>query len=90
VARRQIKMLTLDRKGDPGKEVVESVSQERRPEFGRYLLLVDKQTKGFFSTPDAAHAAGLKIKKGFPILQVAIYDNVQNTRTLVKLPTGSA
>ena len=45
MARRQIKMLTQDRKGDPGKEVVESVSQERRPELGRYLLQVDKQKR---------------------------------------------
>jgi hypothetical protein len=90
VARRQVKMLTQDRKRDPGKEVVESVSQECRPELGRYLLQVDKQTKGFFPTPEAAHSAGLKIKKSFPILQVAIYDDIQNTRTLVKLPAGSA
>jgi hypothetical protein len=72
------------------KEVVESVSQECRPELGRYLLQADKQTKGLFPTPAAAHSAGLKIKKSFPVLQVAIYDNIQNTRTLVKLPAGSA
>ena len=53
MARRQIKMLTQDRKGNPGKEVVESVSQEGRPELGRYLLQVDKQTKGVFPTPQA-------------------------------------
>jgi len=90
MARRQIKTLTRERKGDPEKEVVESVCQECRPELGRYLLQVDKQTKGFFPTPEAAHSEGLKIKKSFPILQVAIYDNVQNTRTLVKLPAESA
>jgi hypothetical protein len=50
-------------KGGSEKEVVESVSQECRPELGRYLLQVDKQTKGFFPTPEAAHSEGLKIKK---------------------------
>jgi hypothetical protein len=56
------------------------------PETGRYLLQVDKQTKGFFSTPEAAQSAGSKIKQSFPVLQVAIYDSVNNSRTLVKLP----
>jgi hypothetical protein len=58
-------------------------------ETGRYLLQVDKQTKGFFPTPEAAHSAGLKIKKSFPLLQVAIYDSVTNSRTLVTLPIAS-
>ena len=58
-------------------------------EAGRYLLQVDNQTKGFFPTPEAAHMAGLKIKKSFPLLQVAIYDSVTNSRTLVTLPIAS-
>jgi hypothetical protein len=83
-------MLTNDRRGISGQEVVESVSQRRQSELGPYLLQVDKQTKGFFTTSEAAHSAGLKIKKGFPVLQVEIYDNVKNTRTLIRLLAGSA
>jgi hypothetical protein len=60
------------------------------PSLGVISSRLTSQTKGFFPTPEAAHSAGLKIKKSFPILQVAIYDNVQNTWTLVKLPAGSA
>ena len=37
--------------------------QDCRPELERYLLQVDKQTKGYFPTPEAVHSAGLKIKK---------------------------
>jgi hypothetical protein len=43
----------------------------------------------FFPTPEAAPSAGLKIKKSFPHLQVAIYDSVTNSRTLVTLPIAS-
>jgi hypothetical protein len=50
---------------------------------------LDNQTKGFFPTPEAAHSAALKIKKSFPHLQVAIYDSVTNSRTLVTLPIAS-
>jgi hypothetical protein len=49
MARRQIKMLARDRKGGPGEEVVDSVSQECRPELGRYLLQVDKPDEGVLS-----------------------------------------
>jgi hypothetical protein len=71
------------------KEPDEAVSTGTVFETGRYLLQVDKQTKGFFPTPEAAHSAGLKIKKSFPLLQVAIYDSVTNSRTLVTLPIAS-
>jgi hypothetical protein len=53
------------------------------------LLQVDNQTKGFFPTPEAAHSAGLKIKKSFPRLQVAIYDSVTNSRILVTVPIAT-
>jgi hypothetical protein len=71
------------------KEPDEAVSTSTVVETGRYMLQLDKQTKGFFPTPEAAHSAGLKIKESFPILQVAIYDSVTNSRTLVALPIAS-
>jgi hypothetical protein len=51
--------------------------QRKRPERGRYLLQVDRQTKESYAKPEAAEAAGLAIKTGHPILQVAVYDAVE-------------
>jgi hypothetical protein len=64
----------------------EVVSQRVKPERGRYLLQVDRQTKGSFQDMEAAQSAGAEIKKGFPILHVAIYDRVSSSHTLVQLP----
>lgn len=59
------------------------LSQNKRPELGRYLLQVDRQTKGSYQTIDAAQAAGQVIKKTYPILQVAVYDSVEGQNTLL-------
>ena len=67
-------------------ETPEVVSQRVKPERGRYLLHVDRQTKGSFQDMEAAQTAGLQIKTGFPILQVAIYDRISSSHTLVQLP----
>ncbi len=67
-------------------ETPEIVSQRVKPERGRYLLQVDRQTKDSFQDVEAAQSAGLRIKTGFPILQVAIYDRVNSSHTLVQLP----
>jgi hypothetical protein len=63
-------------------------SQRQRPESGRYLLQIDRQTKSSFPTFDDAHSAGLRIKKGNPVVQVAIYDRVDHLHTLVTTPTS--
>ena len=57
-------------------KTVEVVSQHQKLDVARYLLQVDRQTKGSFQTSEAAQSAALEIKKAFPILQVSIYDNV--------------
>ena len=49
---RQIKMPGKDHSDQEGEEVF---SQRKRPDSGRYLLQVDKQTKGSYKTPEAAH-----------------------------------
>jgi hypothetical protein len=82
VAERQIRMPT--RKSTVKEEAVEVVSQRQRPDVGRYLLQVDRQTKGSYQTAEAAQSAALEIKKAFPVLQVSIYDNVTNSHTVVK------
>jgi hypothetical protein len=85
VAQRQIKMPVKD-KAVPRKESSEEApSQRKQTEEGRYLLQVDRQTKGSFSTFEAAQSAAVQIKTGFPILQVSIYDSVSKSRTPVDL-----
>ena len=83
MAPRQIKMPGKD---NSDKEAEEVFSQRKRPESGRYLLQVDKQTKDSYKTSEAAQSAALEIKKAYPIVQVPIYDSVDNSIRLVELP----
>jgi hypothetical protein len=62
------------------------VSQRKRHDEGRFRLQVDRQTKASHATFEAAEAAGLAIKKGHPILQVAVYDSVDSVNKLIELP----
>jgi hypothetical protein len=63
MAPRQMKMPT---KADFDNEAEEVFSQRKRPESGRYLLQVDRQTKGSYKTSEAAQAAGREIKAAYP------------------------
>jgi hypothetical protein len=67
-------------------EPEEHFSQRKRPEFGRYLLQVDRQTKSSHPSADAAELAGLAIKKSYPVLHVTVYDSVDCTSTVLALP----
>jgi len=87
MATRQIKM---PRKDGSENEIDEAPSQRKRPESGRYLLQVDRQTKGSYLTAEAAQSAALVIKKGYPVVQVSVYDRVDSTNTLVELPVASS
>jgi hypothetical protein len=87
MAPRQIKMPVKD---DSEKEVEEAPSQRKRPETGRYLLQVDRQTKGSYTTAEAAKSAALAIKKGYPIIQVSVYDSVEYTHTIVEAPAAAS
>jgi hypothetical protein len=61
-------------------------SQKRAVEAGRFLLQVDRQTKGYFQSAAEAEAAGMKIKKGFANVHVSIYDREQSSNTVLELP----
>jgi hypothetical protein len=61
-------------------------TQGRRPEAGRYRLQVDRQTKGYFATLEAAEKSGLVIKQKYPKLHVSIYDGAESTNKTVELP----
>jgi fructosamine-3-kinase len=80
--------LKMPAKGSSEEEVEEAVSQLKRPERGRYFLKVDRQTKGSYTTAETAQAAALAIKKNYPIVQVSIYDSVDNSSTLVEAPAS--
>jgi hypothetical protein len=89
MATRQIKM-PVKEKDEPEKEIDDVFSQRKRPERGRYLLQVDRQTKGSYAASEAAHAAALAIKKAYPIIQVSVYDSVDNTSTIVEVPAAAS
>jgi hypothetical protein len=86
MATRQMKMPVKDR----SEQGVEDVfSQRKRPERGRFLLQVDRQTKGSYTTSEAAQAAARVIKKNYPIVQVSVYDSVDNSNKMIEAPATS-
>jgi hypothetical protein len=87
MATRQIKLPVKD---NSEHEVEEVVSQGKRPERGRFLLQVDRQTKGSYTTSEAAQAAALIIKKKYPIVKVSVYDSVDNSSTPVEAAAASS
>lgn len=87
MATRQMKMPIKD---DSNKQTEEVFSQRKQPERGRFLLQVDRQTKGSYTTAEAAQAAARVIKKSYPIVQVSVYDSIDNTNTLVEAPAESS
>lgn len=89
MATRQMKMPEKKLPENAESEPEDFFSQRKRPELGRYLLQVDRQTKGSYQTAESAHAAGLAIKKAYPILHVTVYDAVESASTIIALPAAS-
>jgi hypothetical protein len=88
MASRQMKMPA---KSDLAEQEVGVIpSQGKRPERGRYLLQVDRQTKGSYTTSEAAQSAAQAIKTGYPIVQVSVYDSVEHTHTIVEALAASS
>jgi len=67
---------------EPAREVL---GQRKRPEKGQFLLQVDRQIKTSYATYEAAEEAGLVIKRGHPIVQVAVYDTVASVNKIIEL-----
>lgn len=65
----------------------ERVGQRRPPEKGPFRLQVDRQTKRSFATFEEAAAAGLAIKKAYPVVQVSIYDTTSSTNKIIEMAT---
>jgi hypothetical protein len=51
-----------------------------------FALAVDGKFKSNYPTSEAAFKVGLELKQKYPVIQVAIYDAVEKTRTIVELP----
>jgi hypothetical protein len=82
MARRTIKLREQDESAQDIEQEV--ISQRNRPEVGRFLLQVDRQTKSSYVTGEAAEEAGKIIKKGHPVVQVAVYDTVESVHKIVE------
>ena len=65
----------------------EFFGQRKAPESGQFRLQVDRQAKASYTTREAAEAAGLAIKKSYPILQVVVHDAAEGVHTTIELPT---
>ena len=64
--------------------VQELLTQRKRPDSGRFRLQVDRKTKGSYATYEAAEAAGVTIKKDYPMLEVAVYDSVESVHKIIE------
>ena len=85
------RVIKLREAEEPAPETVQEVfSQSKRPEVGRFLLQVDRQTKRSYATAEAAETAGMVIKKGHPIVRVSVYDSVETANKIIELPAGSS
>jgi hypothetical protein len=81
------RVIKLREAGEPTPpEADDRFSQRKRPESGRFLLQVDRQTKASYATAETAQTAGMLIKTGHPVVQVSVYDSVECQATLVELP----
>jgi hypothetical protein len=83
-ARRETQIIS--KKPETEEPAEELFTQRKRPEKGQFWLQVDRQTKGSYTTSEAAEAAGMAIKKAHPIVQVSVYDSLTTANKLIELP----
>ena len=88
IARKQTRKITMKQSQEEavGEPADEHGRQQKRPEIGQFRLQVDSQTKQSYATYAAAEEAGMAIKKGYPILQVAVYDLLAGVNKIIELP----
>jgi hypothetical protein len=63
-----------------------NAEQQKRPETGQFRLQVDRQTKASYATYAAAEEAALVVKRGHPIVRVAVLDALTGVTTVIELP----
>jgi hypothetical protein len=83
--RQGTKTITMPSAPEP-ESIPEPVTQRKKAESGRFRLQVDRQTKAWYATYEAAEAATLGIKKEHPAVQVAVYDGVESVNKIIELP----
>jgi hypothetical protein len=76
--------IKVTKKSEPD-EAQEAPSQKVKKETGTYRLQVDRQTKAYYETEQAAMTAGMVIKKGHPVVQVSIYNSADGTNKIIEL-----
>jgi hypothetical protein len=86
MAQGRMKMPEKKKTGNVEVEMPEQFQPCRRPEPGRFVLQVDRQSKSSYQTAETAKSAGLAIKKCYPLLHVAVYDTVECTTSIVTAP----
>jgi hypothetical protein len=69
----------------PGEEP-ELPTQRKRADEGQFCLQVDRQTKACYPTYEDAERAALAIKKGHPVVRVAVYDTVERVSKVIEVP----
>jgi hypothetical protein len=74
------------KKSEPEEAAQEAPNQRAKKEAGNYRLQVDRQTKAFYMTEEAAETAGMVIKKGHPVVQVSIYNSAEGSNKIIELP----
>ena len=77
---------TITKVGAVDEPAEEKLGQRKRPEIGRFLLQVDRQTKSSYATYDAAEKVGLGIKQGYPSVQVVVLDALNSVNKILELP----
>jgi formylglycine-generating enzyme required for sulfatase activity len=77
---------TISKKPETEEPEEELFTQRKRPEKGQFWLQVDRQTKGSYTTSEAAEAAGMAIKRAHPVVQVSVYDSVTTANKIIELP----
>ena len=77
---------TITVKPDLEEAVQELPTQRNVADVGRFRLQVDRQTKGSYTTLEAAEEAGTAIKKKHPVVQVAVYDLTESLNKIIELP----
>jgi hypothetical protein len=63
-----------------------SGGQSKPSQVGHFQLQVDRQTKLFYGTYEAAEQAGVAIKQSHPIVQVSIYNAAEGSTKIIELP----
>jgi type IV secretory pathway VirB9-like protein len=81
--RLEIRINTKKQLADSSAEEVPS--QHARAETMRFQLKVDRQIKSSYLSFEIAEQAGVAIKQGHPVVQVAVYDAVEGTITPIDI-----